>query len=117
MWIQAILAAVFLVGAACPTDPIGPPSAGPVTMEDIDYQIKITKDYIEKYKMQTYMFNQKAQNLMSRDFFGYRTAATMSDRSQAIVDDLTRHLQCLEEQKALLEKQGTSQTPAPSGRK
>lgn len=74
----------------------------PVSLEDMDYQIKLCKEYIDEYNNQAYLFDQKAQSLLSHDFMGYRNAEAMSQQAQAIANDLTTHLQQLEKQRALM---------------
>jgi hypothetical protein len=102
-----VVAALACVGceatAASPATP--PPSTtGPVTLQDIDFQIKITKEAIEKYKNLVYVFDQKAQSLLPHDFLGYREAEGLSQQCQTIADDLSNHLQQLEEQRKAIEK-------------
>lgn len=106
--------AVTGVGFADSTDPVSSSTTGPVTLQDIDDQIAITKEFIDRYKMRAYMFNQKAQSIMSRDFLGYRSAETLSEQSQSIVDDLIAHLHQLEKERAaLVQRQAAQPKPAP----
>ena len=90
-----------------------PAQAQPVSLQDIDYQIKITQEFIEKYKAQAYLYDQKAESLLSHDFLGYREAEGMSQQAQDIANDLTNHLQQLEAKRAeMVRKQGeTPQKP------
>ena len=116
--VVALLIGIGCVAATGISSTPPPPSAtGPVTLDDIDFQIKITKEAIEKYKNQAYLFDQKAQSLMPHDFMGYRNAENLSQQSQTIADDLTQHLQQLEQQRKAIEpKQPSSATPATSNR-
>ena len=116
--VVALLIGIGCVAATGSSSTPPPPSAtGPVTLDDIDFQIKITKEAIEKYKNQAYLFDQKAQSLMPHDFMGYRNAENLSQQSQTIADDLTQHLQQLEQQRKAIEtKQPSSATPATSNR-
>ncbi len=107
----AVIAATCLSSIAVAQDenaePITPP---PVSLEDLDYQIKLCKQYIEEYKNQAFLFDEKAQSLLSHDFMGYRNAESMSQQSQSIADDLTGHLQNLEKQRAeMMQRQSQSQ--------
>ena len=82
MWFLSIFCtalAAASIGFAGSTDPIPSSTTGPVTLQDIDYQITITKEFIDRYKTQAYMFDQKAQSIMSRDFMGYRQAEAFSE--------------------------------------
>ena len=116
MSIIAVAAAVCLgYEAMAGGDSESPPgTTGPVSVQDIDFQIKITKEAIEKYKAQAYVFDQKAQSLMPHDFMGYRGAENLSQQCQTIADDLTQHLSQLEQQRKVLEQH--SSAPMPSER-
>lgn len=102
------------VGGSTPTS--APSATGPVSLQDIDFQIKITKEAIEKYQNQAYLFDQKAQSLMPHDFLGYRQAEGLSQQSQTIADDLTQHLQQLEAQRKSIEQHPSGTAPATSER-
>jgi hypothetical protein len=93
-----------------------PTTPAPVSLEDLDYQIKLCKQYIEEYKNQAFLFDEKAQSLLSHDFMGYRNAESMSQQSQSIANDLTTHLQNLEKQRAEM-MQRQSQTQPQSEKK
>ena len=108
------MAMLACFGCEATTGPASPPPSGPVTLQDIDFQIKITKEAIEKYKAQAYVFEQKAESLMPHDYMGYRGAENLSQQSQAIADDLTQHLQQLEQQRKVIEQH--SSAPMPSER-
>ena len=83
-------------------------------LEDIDYQITITKQAIERYKSQVYMIDEQAEAVMSRDFMGYRDDEVEGRQAQEMVESLQQRLQQLEEQRALLIKKqsGTKAVPA-----
>lgn len=81
-------------------------------LEDIDYQIKITKQAMEQYKNQAFLLNEKAQSIMDRDFEGYRHAEMLSQQAQAIANDLANRLQQLEEQRAQMVKEQGQKAPA-----
>ena len=85
----------------------------PITLQDIDYQIELCKQYIEKYKNQAYIFDDKAQSLLSHDFTDYREAEAMSERCQAIAGDLTNHLQELEKQRERMLERPPNEQPKP----
>lgn len=93
-----------------------PSATGPVSLQDLDFQIKITKEAIEKYKNQAFLFDQKAQSLMPHDYLGYRQAEGLSQQCQTIADDLTQHLQQLQEQRKSLEQRPSGSAPATSAR-
>jgi hypothetical protein len=107
-----ILALSCLGGMVYSQEPVSPqPSSEPVSIDDMDYQIQLCKQYMENYKNQAYLFDQKAQNLLSHDFMGYRNAETMSQQCQTIADDLATHLQQLEKQRAeMVQRQSQNQT-------
>jgi hypothetical protein len=95
-----------------PSQPVPPSSTEPVSIQEMDYQIQICKQYMENYKNQAYLFDQKAQSLMSHDFMGYREAEQMSQQCKSIADDLAKHLQELQKKREqMLEKGGKQQTP------
>ena len=116
--------AFAVVGSTAYSDePTSPPTesdsgfpmndSGTVTLQEIDYQIKLLNQYIENYNNKAYIFNQKAESLLSRDFLGYRHYASMSQQCKAIADDLTKHLQQLEAQRAeIVQSQSQKQAPA-----
>ena len=110
----AVLACVGCEAAG--GSPPAPSATGPVSLQDLDFQIKITKEAIEKYKNQAFLFDQKAQSLMPHDYLGYRQAEGLSQQCQTIADDLTVHLQQLEEQRKSLEQRPLGSTPATSER-
>lgn len=114
-----VLTALACAGceAAATSAPTPAPSAtGPVTVQDIDFQIKITKEAIAKYQDRAFMFDQKAQSLMPHDFLGYREAENLSQQCQTIADDLTRHLQQLEEQRKAMQQHPSGPAPTTSER-
>jgi hypothetical protein len=75
-----------------------------MSLEDIDYQITITKQAIERYKTQVYVTEEQADSVMSRDFMGYREDTTQAQQEEAIVKDLEQRLQQLEDQRAQMIK-------------
>lgn len=76
-----------------------------LTVQDLDRQIQLLKDNIEKYNGLANAFDRKADNLRSHDFSGYRNAATMSQECRGIAKDLEAHLATLEAQRAEMAKQ------------
>ena len=112
----AALACVGSEAAAGGAPTSSPAPTGPVTLQDIDFQIKITKDAIEKYKERAFLFDKKAQSLMPHDFLGYREAESLSQQCQTIADDLTQHLQQLEEQRKTIEQHPSGHAPTTSER-
>lgn len=76
-----------------------------VTIQDLDRQIQFLKDNIEKYNAMANSFDRKATSLQAHDYTGYRNAAAIRDECRGIVNDLEKHMQTLEQQRANLEKQ------------
>lgn len=106
------LALTSFVGQGFSQEPASQPSEipEPVSLADVDYQIKLCKQYIDEYKNQAYLFDEHAQTLLSHDYLGYRDAESMSQQAQAIADDLTKHLQKLEKQRAeMVQRQAQNQ--------
>lgn len=83
----------------CMTDQHPVPQSQPVTVEDVDDQITILKQAIDEYNNRAFLFDEKAQSLLSHDFTGYRHAMGMSERCKGIADDLASHLKQLEKQR------------------
>lgn len=108
----ACLGSILCAQQPCPA-PSSEPAPEPLTLQDIDYQIELCKQYIEKYKNQAYIFDDKAQTLLSHDFTDYREAEAMSERCQAIADDLSRHLQELEKQREQMLERQPKEQPKP----
>ena len=75
------------------------------SIQDLNRQIQFLKDNIAKYNSLANSFDRKASELQSHDFTGYRNAATLRDECQGIADDLEKHMQTLEQQRAKLLKQ------------
>ena len=95
-----------------PESPPPSTSSDPVSIQDMDYQIELCKQYIAEYKNQAFLFDEKAQSLLSHDFTGYRDAEAMSQRAQAIADDLTGHLKELEKKREeMVQRQAKGQKP------
>jgi hypothetical protein len=76
-----------------------------LTIQDLDRQIQFLKDNIEKYNAMANAFDRKATSLQAHDYTGYRAAAAVRDECRGIADDLEKHMQTLEQQRANLEKQ------------
>jgi hypothetical protein len=95
--------------------PPPPPQSEAVSLQEMDYQIQLVKQYIAEYNNQAFLFDEKAQSLLSHDFLGYRNAEAMSGRCKAIADDLTNHLSQLEKQRAEM-AQRDSQKQAPASK-
>ena len=104
-----VLSVIALTG--CAPKPIPElPSTVPQcqSLEEIDYQITITRQALDRYKAQVYMSNEQAESVMSRDFMGYREDEVQSQQEQGVVDGLQQRLQQLKEQRAqMIKKQGT----------
>ena len=74
--VVALLIGIGCVAATGSSSTPPPPSAtGPVTLDDIDFQIKITKEAIEKYKNQAYLFD-----VVSVDEYFTRTGKVISGK-------------------------------------
>ena len=78
-----------------------------LTIQDLDRQIQFLKDNIEKYNAMANSFDRKATGLQAHDYTGYRAAASVRDECRSIANDLEKHMQKLEQQRAALEKQKT----------
>lgn len=76
-----------------------------ITVQDMDRQIQMVKEQIEKYNNFTKYFGRKADSLQARDFSGYRHAAALRDECKGIADDLNKHLKELETQRAKMMEQ------------
>jgi hypothetical protein len=77
-----------------------------VGIHDYDQQISLLKQEIARYNSLAMGFDRKATQLRSKDFSGYRNAATLRDKCREIVSDLQKHLEELEKQEtALIESQ------------
>lgn len=70
------------------------------TVQDLDRQIHLLKDNIEKYKALAKTFDRKVGSLQSHDYTGARDAAALRDECQGIAKDLESHLAKLEERRA-----------------
>ena len=101
-----IVLSALALGAGSPKPTPEVPSTTPQSqsLEDIDYQITITKQALERYKAQVYMMNEQAESVMSRDYMGYREDEVDTQRAQQMVDSLQQRLQELEAQRDRLSK-------------
>ncbi len=80
-----------------------------VGIRDYDQQIALLKQEIARYNSLAMQFDRKASQIRSKDFSGYRNAATLRDRCREIVADLQKHLETLEKQETeLIEAQKMS---------
>ena len=79
-------------------------------VQNLDIQIKLIQQQIDKYSGMALAFQSKAQQLQFQDFEGFRHAAKMAEICQGIANDLKGRLQTVLDEKAkLLEKQPSSQ--------
>ena len=102
-----LLSILVLTGCAPTPQPTLNPSSTPpqsMSLEDIDYQITITKQAIERYNTQAYTTEEQAESVMSRDFMGYREDEEQAQQTEDIVKDLEQRLQQLEDQRAQMIK-------------
>lgn len=107
----------FCVGLACSLMGCGmavsaetPPEKpeAELTVRDLDRQIQMLRDSIDKYESLAKSFDRKAASLQSHDYNGYRSATGLRDECRGIAEDLSSHLLKLEQQRAdMLSKQKT----------
>lgn len=68
-----------------------------VTVQDLDRQIQLVKEQIEKFNAMVKNFDRKASMLQSHDYTGSRDAAIVREHCRGIAADLTKHLAALEQ--------------------
>ena len=79
-------------------------------VQNLDIQIKLIQQQIDKYSGLALAFQSKAERLQFQDFEGFRHAAKMAEICQGIANDLKGRLQMVLDEKAKLqEKQPSSQ--------
>jgi hypothetical protein len=92
------------------------PSSQYTALDDIDYQIKITKEAMEQYKNQAFLLDDKAQRLIDINFSDYHNTEMLSQQAKEIANDLAQRLQQLEERRAQIvkEQEVKNSTSAPA---
>lgn len=114
LFITALIGFTSCLGISWAQEEEPEPFPPPVSLEDVDYQIQLCKQTIEEYQSRARMFDEKAQNLLSHDYMGYRNTEAMSQRCRAIADDLSKHLQQLEQQRAQMAQRQEQAKSQPS---
>ena len=107
-----------VIGAGCTASSQKPAESSSATsqssvLDDMDYQIKITKEAIQQYKTRAFFLDEKGQTLLDHDYMGYRHAEMLSQQAQAVANDLAQRLQQLEEQRAEMVKELGSKQSQP----
>ena len=101
--------ALAALGTATCVDQPSAPQESTVTAQDLDRQIQFLKDNIEKYNSMANAFDRKASSLQAHDYTGYRSAAAVRDECRGIANDLEKHMEVLEQQRANLENPKSSE--------
>jgi hypothetical protein len=102
--LSLLLCAGCVASSQSPSEPVATTTQS-FGLEDIDYQIKITKEAMEQYRNQAFLLNEKAQRMLGFDFSEYRHVETLREQAKAIADDLAQRLQSLEEQRSQMVKE------------
>lgn len=101
-----LLVPMMWFGGAFCADTSPAASETEVSVENVDYQIKLVKEQIAKYDNLANTFDRKVQNLEFEDYTSSRDAANMRDICRGIAKDLQQRLTSLEQQKAQMTKKG-----------
>lgn len=102
-----ILALTLFLGCfgpltVCQDEVNGVNQTQPTTVQDLDMQIKLIQQQIDKYSGVALAFQRKAERMQFQDFESYRHDAKLAEICQGIANDLKARLQAIEEQKAKL---------------